>query len=144
MLQEQDTKVILYYGKELLAIYVFVLKFKYYLIGNQFIVGTDHQALKWYWNSPNTSEYCIWMAKLEIFYMWVGFRKSNEHINVDTVSRLPPFEQCLINHTYSKREEMSNSIQIKPNNKELAFRENGKWVKLLKLLATRKVRISKS
>ena len=91
--------------KELLAIYIFVLKFKHYLIGSKFLVRTDHQALKWLlnWDSPNTSQYCIWKAELEIFDMVVEFREGSKHINADALSRLPNCEQCQINHEDPKQ-----------------------------------------
>ena len=91
--------------KELLAIYTFVLKFKHYLLGTQFVVRTDHQALKWLlkWDNPNTSQYCIWRAELEVFDMIVEYRKGGEHINADALSRLPPCEQCLIMHLEPKK-----------------------------------------
>ena len=86
--------------KELLAIYVFVKKFKHYLYGKKFIVRTDHVALKWLlnWDSPNTSQYCIWKAELEIFEMEIEYRKGKEHINADAISRFPHCEQCSIKH----------------------------------------------
>ena len=91
--------------KELLAIYTFVLKFKHYLIGTKFLVRTDHQALKWLlkWDSPNTSQYCVWRAELEVFDMTVEYRKGVEHINADAMSRLPPCEQCLLKHSDPKK-----------------------------------------
>ena len=91
--------------KELFAIYTFVLKFKHYLIGPKFLVRTDHQALKWLlnWDSPNTSQYCIWKAELEIFDMTVEYREGKKHINADALSRLPPCEQCILSHEDPKR-----------------------------------------
>ena len=91
--------------KELLAIHTFVLKFKHYLIGSHFLVRTDHQALKWLlnWNSPNTSQYCIWKSELEIFDMEIEFRKGKEHNNADALSRPAPCEQCAISHQDPKR-----------------------------------------
>ena len=91
--------------KELLAIYIFTRKFKHYLLGRKFIVRTDHQALKWLlkWDNPNTSQYCVWRAELEIFDMEVQYRKGEDHVNADALSRLPPCEQCLIKHTDPKK-----------------------------------------
>ncbi|NJR75967.1 MAG: hypothetical protein HC773_24895 [Scytonema sp. CRU_2_7] len=109
--------------KELLAIYTFVLKFKHYLIGKQFVVRTDHQALKWMlnWDSPNTSQYCIWKAELEIFDKLVEFRKGKEHINADALSRLPDCEQCLIKHydPLKKRNVKVYPVEINNENKSL-------------------------
>ena len=72
-------------SSELLAIYIFVQKFKHYLIGREFIVRTDHQALKWLlnWDNPNTSQYCIWKAELEIFEMTMEFREDKKHLNAN-------------------------------------------------------------
>ena len=76
--------------KELLAIYTFVLKFKHYLMGSKFLVRTNCQALKWLlkWDNPNTSQYCVWRAELEVYDMVVEYRKGEEHINADAMSRL--------------------------------------------------------
>ena len=109
--------------KELLAIYTFVLKYKYYLIGRKFTVRTDHQALKWLldWSSPNTSQYCVWKAELEIYDMKVEFRRGEDHTNADALSRTPPCEQCRLQHqdpqkkrnvkVYEEEAEMTEEVE---------------------------------
>ena len=103
--------------KELLAIYTFVMKFKHYLIGKQFVVRTDHQALKWMlnWDSPNTSQYCIWKAELEVFDMIVEFRKGKEHINADVLSRLQDCEQCMIKHLEPQKKRNVKVYPVESN-----------------------------
>ena len=55
--------------KELLSVYYFVTHYKQFFLGARFIIRTDHKALKWLlnWDSPNTSQYCSWIAELEIY-----------------------------------------------------------------------------
>ena len=69
--------------KELLAVYKFVMKHKHYLFGRKFILRTDHKSLLWLlnWKNPNTSQYCIWKAELDLFDMEVVHRKGQDHVN---------------------------------------------------------------
>ena len=55
---------------------------------------TDHRALKWLlnWDAPNTSQYCSWVAELEIYDFSIEHRAGERHTNADFLSR--PFEQC--------------------------------------------------
>ena len=80
--------------KELLSVYHFVTHFRQFLLGTKFIIRTDHRALKWLlnWNSPNTSQYCSWIAELEIYDFIIEHRQGTKHINADFLSR--PSEQC--------------------------------------------------
>jgi len=80
--------------KELLSVYYFVTHFKQFLLGSKFIIRTDHRALKWLlnWDAPNTSQYCSWVAELEIYDFSIEHRAGERHTNADFLSR--PFEQC--------------------------------------------------
>jgi hypothetical protein len=91
------------------------------LIGSHFLVRTDHQALKWLlnWNSPNTSQYCIWKSELEIFDMEIEFRKGKDHNNADGLSRPAPCEQCALQHEDPKKKR--NVKEYHP-----VYMENGK------------------
>jgi len=86
--------------KELFSIYTFVLKFKHYLFGQKFTVRTDHEALKWFlkWDSPNTSQFCVWKSELEVYDMVIEYRKGKYHVNADALSRLGYCEQCTLKH----------------------------------------------
>jgi len=91
--------------KELLAVYYFVTQYKQFLLGKKFIIRTDHKALKWLlnWDSPNTSQYCSWVAELEIYDFEIQHRPGEKHTNADFFSR--PFSacgQCEINHENPK------------------------------------------
>lgn len=80
--------------KELLSVYFFVTHFKQYLLGSKFVVRTDHKALEWLlnWDAPNTSQYCSWIAELEIYDFSIRHREGIKHTNADFLSR--PFEPC--------------------------------------------------
>jgi hypothetical protein len=86
--------------KELLAVYKYVRQFSHYLYGQKFIVRTDHQALIWMlnWKKPSTSQYCSWIAELEIYEMDVQHRPGKLHANADALSRLPQCQQCELKH----------------------------------------------
>ena len=86
--------------KELLAVYSFVKHFHHYLFGRAFQVRTDHKALLWMlnWRKPNTSQYCLWKAELEMYEMDVTYRPGKQHTNADALSRLPNCQQCELKH----------------------------------------------
>jgi hypothetical protein len=86
--------------KELLAVYKYVKHFQHYLIGQKFLIRTDHRALTWMlnWRKPNTSQYCSWIAELENYDFDIEFRKGEQHINADALSRYPQCHQCDLRH----------------------------------------------
>jgi transposase InsO family protein len=87
--------------KELLAVHYFVRHFKHYLYGRRFQVRTDHKALLWMlnWRKPNTSQYCLWKAELEMYDMDIMYRPGTLHVNADALSRIPQCHQCELKHT---------------------------------------------
>jgi len=91
--------------KELFAVYHFVSQFKHYLLGRNFTIRTDHKALKWLmdWDKPNTSQYCSWIAELELYDFTIEHRQGSKHVNADFLSR-PRIEcqQCAISHSNPK------------------------------------------
>lgn len=91
--------------KELLAVHYFVKYFRHYLFGRSFTVRTDHRALQWMlnWRKPNTSQYCLWKADLEMYDMEVIHRPGVKHANADALSRLPECQQCDLKHEDPKR-----------------------------------------
>lgn len=86
--------------KELLAVHTFVKNFRHYLFGRRFLVRTDHKALLWMlnWRKPNTSQYCLWKAELEMYDMDIIHRAGKLHANADALSRLPNCQQCDLKH----------------------------------------------
>ena len=58
-----------------MAVHYFVLYYKHYLYGNQFLIRTDHKALTWLlnWHNPNTSQYCRRQTDIEIFQIDINY-----------------------------------------------------------------------
>lgn len=86
--------------KELLAAYTYITKFKHYLMGQPFLLRTDHKALQWLldWKKPTTSQFCNWKSSLEAFDFTIQHRKGVNHGNADALSRHGPCGQCQLKH----------------------------------------------
>jgi hypothetical protein len=50
------------------------------------------------WKKPNTSQYCLWKAELEMYDMEIIHRPGKMHTNADALSRLPSCQQCDLKH----------------------------------------------
>ena len=105
--------------KELLAVHTFVTMFKHYLLGKKFLIRTDHKALGWMmgWKKPNTSQYCNWIAELEVFDFDIEHRAGKLHTNADFLSRLQECEQCELKHENPKKKRnvkyLDNNLNIR-------------------------------
>ena len=74
-------------------------------MGAKFRIRTDHKALTWLlsWQKPNTSQYCSWIAELENYNFDIEYRKGEQHINADALSRFPLCHQCDLRHDDPKK-----------------------------------------
>ena len=90
--------------KELLSVYNFTKQYKHYLMGNKFIIRTDHRSLTWMLNleSPNTSHYCSWVAELSMYDFEIQYRPGKFHENADGLSRIAQCGQCELIHENPK------------------------------------------
>ena len=80
--------------RELLAVIVFTDHFRPYLIGQQFVLRTDHGSLTWLANFKEpTGQTARWMEKLQSFNFRIQHRQGKKHTNADALSRLP-CKQC--------------------------------------------------
>ena len=86
--------------KELLSIVQFTTHFKHYLLGQKFLIRTDHKALEWMLNvkKPSTTQYSRWIEDLQQFDFDIIHRKGYLHTNADVLSRLDQCQQCDIKH----------------------------------------------
>ena len=83
--------------RELLAIVEMVKHFRHYLLGQKFILRTDHSSLRWLRNYQDISGMLArWLSRLEEYTYEVQFRKGSEHVNADALSRCHSCknEQC--------------------------------------------------
>lgn len=101
--------------KELLSVYTFIKQFKHYLLGNRFILRTDHKALLWLlnWKKPNTTQFCNWISELEIYDFEIQHRAGEKHSNADFMSRLEECGQCELLHQDPKPKRNVKLLEYK-------------------------------
>src|SRR2546425_334016 len=80
--------------RELLAIVYFVKQFRSYLLGREFLIRTDHSALRWLKLTPEPiGQQARWLERLEEYSYKIEHRAGNKHTNADALSRRP-CRQC--------------------------------------------------
>jgi len=80
--------------KELLAIVCYTKTFCQYLLGRQFVIRTDHSALRWLRTTPEPmGQQARWCEILEEFDFQIVHRLGRLHGNADGMSRRP-CRQC--------------------------------------------------
>jgi len=76
--------------KELLAAVTFIEKWSYYLLGNKFLVRTDHQALTWLRKTNSISGQLMrWNERIQDYDFDIEYRPGKKHGNADAMSRYP-------------------------------------------------------
>ena len=80
--------------KEFLAAVSFIKHFRPYLLGNPFILRTDHSSLTWLYNFKNPEgQLARWLEALQEYNFTIEHRKGRLHGNADAMSR-KPCTQC--------------------------------------------------
>ena len=81
--------------KELLAIVWFMEHFRHYLLGGEFLVRTDHGALRWLLSFKEPEgQIARWLERLQVFNFVIAHRPGTQHGNADGLSRRPCPETC--------------------------------------------------
>lgn len=76
--------------KELLAIITFTRQFRHFLLGNRFILRTDHNSLIWLLNFKNIEgQLARWIEELSQYNIILQHRPGKYHSNADALSRIP-------------------------------------------------------
>ncbi len=74
--------------RELLAIVCFTQQFRHYLLGRQFLIRTDHNALRWIMTFKNpTDQMARWLEFLSSYNFKLSHRAGKKHGNADGLSR---------------------------------------------------------
>ena len=80
--------------KELLAAVSFIKHFRPYLLGNPFLLRTDHSSLTWLYNFKNPEgQLARWLEALQEYNFTIEHRKGRLYGNADAMSR-KPCTQC--------------------------------------------------
>ncbi|KAM2104973.1 hypothetical protein ACFX1R_015519 [Malus domestica] len=78
------------YEREMLAVLHAVNKWQSYLLGNHFIIKSDHHSLKYFLqNRVNSPIQQRWVSKLLGFDYEIQYKKGNENRAADALSRIP-------------------------------------------------------
>ncbi len=76
--------------KELLTVISFTRTYRHYLLGQQFIVRTDHNSLVWLTRFKNIEgQLARWLEELSQYDMIIQHRAGAKHSNADGLSRIP-------------------------------------------------------
>jgi hypothetical protein len=74
----------------MLAIMHALTKFRQYLVGNNFMVKTDHNSLKYFLKQKDLSEnQHKWVTKVQAFDFDIEYVKGKKNIVADALSRRP-------------------------------------------------------
>jgi len=86
--------------RELLAVVYFVKQFRPYVLGRQFLIRTDHAALRWLRTMMDpVGQQARWLETLEEYQFEVEHRPGKKHSNADALSRRP-CRQCSLDYDY--------------------------------------------
>lgn len=120
------------YEKEMLAVIMAVQKWRAYLLGHQFIIKTDHEALKYLMEQKiTTGLQQKWLSRLLGYDYIITYRKGKENIVADSLSRVyegleestaitvlqPTWKEeiCASYDNDSTAQEMLSEISVKGN-----------------------------
>ena len=97
--------------RELLAVVVFVSHFRQYLLGQSFLLRTDHNSLAWLQNFRNPEgQLARWLERLEEYSFTIQHRPGQRHLNADALSRRPHQEGEAVNVVSSHNDEVDLSL----------------------------------
>nr|KYP76053.1 Retrovirus-related Pol polyprotein from transposon 17.6 [Cajanus cajan] len=89
-LQQQSLST---YEKELLAVVFAVQRWRHYLLNRHFIVKIDHYSLKYILDQRLTTDFQQkWLAKLMEFDFSIEYKKGQDNVVADALSRISPIE----------------------------------------------------
>lgn len=106
--------------RELLTVVTFMKHFKHYLLGQKFIVRTDHAPLIWLRNFKEPEGLIArWISVIETFDYTIQYRPGRQHLNADTLSRKPnrkcPNPSCSECYPYNSSLSMDNDERADNN-----------------------------
>ena len=102
---------------ELLAIVVGLKVFRQYLLGRNFVIGTDHSELQWLRRTPEPmNQLARWLTFIEQYQFEFVHRPVAKHGNADGLSRRPNAQKGArseaLHHSGSKYDAHSEVLQV--------------------------------
>ena len=109
------------YEREMLAVIHAIKKWQPYLLGNHFIIRTDHHSLKYFLQNRATSPFQQkWVSKLLGFDYEIQYRKGSDNKAADALSRMFAYSTTILdNHPTSLVNSDSSSVAIISVNPEV-------------------------
>ena len=121
--------------RELLAIVHFVKQYRHYLLGQKFLIRTDHGALKYLLNFKDPQgQMARWLQVLDTYTFDIEHRAGRKHNNADAMSR-GPCKQCgdeechvrvITRQQLKKQQEDSASVAGEQKKKSVAGEQKKK------------------
>ena len=107
--------------RELLAVVHFIEHYKHYLLGKQFLVRTDHQALRWLFSlkEPKKNRVARWIETLSAFNFSIKYRPGNKHGNANALSRCPVPQNCQCQNTIGMELECGPCQKCQKKSKDM-------------------------
>ena len=104
--------------RELLAVVTFTKQYRTYLVGQKFVLRTDHGSLTWLRNFRDPEgQLARWLERLQELDFDIVHRRGASHTNADSLSRLPCRQCGRDSHvTLIPAEVAATSIQPPMNN----------------------------
>jgi hypothetical protein len=100
------------YEKELLAVVFAVQRWRHYLLNRHFLVRTDHYSLKYILDQRWTTDFQQkWLGKLMEFDFSIEYRKGQDNVVADALSRIEEVERCTIT-TLHIQSDLLNKIHL--------------------------------
>ena len=87
--------------RELLAVVVFLTKFRHYLLGREFLIRTDHSSLRWLCGFKDPQhQLARWLEVISEYNYKIIHRSGNKHGNADSLSRQMSDDEILTCECY--------------------------------------------
>lgn len=91
----------------------FITQFRHYLLGQKFILCTDHNSLRWLFSFKDPQgQIARWLEVLSQYDFEIQLRKGKQHQNADALSRKPLENENLHSECKEFEENIDNVTDL--------------------------------